>query len=218
MAIKVDRPADFFGDGIVAYVAKSREEVTKLREGFAAAGLAVELPEAAVEAWFASGKDRLEIRVRPDDFRAASDVVDELFPREELILPDDEPEEEAPPAEGAAVAPASGGGPSGPTLDDVTTADAPTQGRGPRLSQEKLKGSALKVMFISAIAAPFPVVGLILGLFGLYGAVWCLRASDSVVGGEQVRPRAIAAIVVAVVALLVNAAASLYVAHQQGWL
>ena len=203
MAIKVDRPMDSFGEGIVVYVAKSKAEVDQVRDGFAAAGVPVELPEAAVEAMFAAGRESLSIRVAPEHFRAATDVIDELFPPPEVELPP-LPEEQAAGDGGASSdggAGSSSAARAGPVLDDVSEPlDGPRVRK--KTSLAKLKTSALKVMFIAAAGVILPGFGIALAGFALVSAIWLLRALDRVQGGETGRPRAIAAIVVSSLALV----------------
>ena len=108
MALKQDRPTDEGLDGVVVYMAKSEAEVDRVRAAFAEAEIPVELPEAAVAALFAAGRDALSVRVRARDFSRALDVVDRVFPRGEpapldLALPSS-----AGPDAGAAAEPAAG--------------------------------------------------------------------------------------------------------------
>ena len=107
MALKQDRPVDYGDDGIVVYVAKNKEEVDKAREALLAAEIPVDLPEAAVEALFAAGRDSLPIRVPAMHFKAAGKVIDEVFPPEVIDLPP-LPDEEEESGGGAAVGGAVG--------------------------------------------------------------------------------------------------------------
>jgi hypothetical protein len=218
MGIKVDRPMDDFADGIVVYMAKSVDEVNKARAGFEAAEIPVLLPEAAVEALFAAGKESLPIRVRVDDYKRAVDVIDELFPPPELILP---PLEEEVPADAPIreAAQTEDAGREGPHLEGVAAASAHTPREGkkaPKLA--KLKTSLLKLMFIAAISIFLPGIGLLAAGFALYGSIWALRALDVVVGGEEEIGRAKWAIGISSGALLVNVGALVYLAWLQGWL
>jgi hypothetical protein len=192
MAIKVDRPVDFGGDGIVVYVAKSIEEVNKTRAAFAEAEISVELPEAAIEAMWAAGRTSLPIRVNPDAYKAALDVIDELFPPPELVLPGDEPEPEGELVDGAVVGgPVGGSGgssPGGPALSPVR-AEASRPARK-QVDLGKLKFSLLKLMFMAGVSLVVPGVGVALALFALWGSYWVWRKLDLVAGGETAMTRA----------------------------
>jgi len=170
MAIKVDRPGDHAGDGVVVYVAKSKAEVDQARDGFAEAGIPVDLPEAAIEAMFAAGRKNLPIRVTAADFRRAQDVIDALFPP---------PVMELPPLPGEAQA-ASGAEPQGPSGASARTGPhldtyvpAPVHSAG--ASVKSLDKSGYKVIGICVMSFLVPVLGLLAAIFGLVSAVWILR-------------------------------------------
>ncbi len=217
MAIKVDRPADYGADGVVVYVAKSIEEVDKAREGFAAAEISVALPQAAIEAMFAAGKSSVPIRVASIDYKRALDVVDELFPPPELILPGDEPEEEsAPKLPGDDGSEQDGPARSGPELARVQYDAAAPKKKGP--TAEKLQGSLVKLIFITLVSLIMPGLGFVLAGFALYSAWWCFRTLDAVTGGQKAQGRAKIVMGLAGFSLVWNVGTSLYVAWLQGWL
>jgi hypothetical protein len=223
MAIKVDRPVDFGGDGIVVYVAKSIEEVNKARAGLGEAGVPVELPEAAIEAMWAAGRTSLPIRVTPDVYKAALDVIDELFPPPELVLPGDpEPGDEP-----------EGGAPSGPALDlgpaaeresgplaGPAVSNVQTEASGPARKQAdlgKLKFSLLKLIFIAATSLVLPGLGIALAIFCLWGSFWVWRKLDTVNDGATALTRAKFTMGLSGFALLWGVGLIAYVAWEQGW-
>jgi hypothetical protein len=220
MAVKLDRPADYGADGVVVYVAKSIEEVDKAREGLLAAEIPVDLPEAAVEALFASGRESLPIRVSAKDYKRSLDVIDELFPPPEVELPPLEPE--APAAEARAAAPgeaeaAGESGRQGPELTDVGEHDGVgTRRAGPSL--DKLRGSLVKLIFIAVASLLLPLLGLLLSGFALYSAWWCHRALDRVSGGHTAQGRAKIVMGLSGAAILWNVGLALFLAYRQGWI
>jgi hypothetical protein len=219
MANKVDRPADFGGDGIVVYVAKSIEEVNKTRSAFSEAEIPVELPAAAIEAMWAAGRTSLPIRVTPDAYKAALDVIDELFPPPELVLPDPEPEPAADGnGDGAAPsrsAPGAGDeGPTGPALSHVQA-----EGNRPAKKQAdlgKLKFSLLKLLFMAGVSLVVPGIGIALALFALWGSVWVWRKLDMVIGGESAMTRAKFAMGLSGFAVLWGVGMVVFLAWQEG--
>ncbi len=224
MAIKVDRPVDFGGDGIVVYVAKSIEEVNKARAGLGEAGVPVELPEAAIEAMWAAGRTSLPIRVTPDAYKAALDVIDELFPPPELVLPGDpEPGDESGDESGSPSGPTldlgpaaeGGSGPAGPAMSNVQAEPS-----GPARKQAdlgKLKFSLLKLIFIAATSLVLPGLGIALAFFALWGSYWVWRKLDTVNEGASALTRAKFAMGLSGFALLWGVGLMAFVAWQQGW-
>lgn len=220
MAIKVDRPVDFGGDGIVVYVAKSIEEVDKARAGLVEAGIPVELPEAAIEAMWAAGRTSLPVRVTPDVYKAALDVIDELFPPPELVLPGDpEPGDEPSSPSGPTLdlgpaAEGGSGGPAGPALSNVQA-----EPKGPRKQADlgKLRFSLLKLIFIAATSLVLPGLGIALAIFALWGSYWVWRKLDTVNDGASALGRAKLAMGLSGFALLWGLGLMGYVAWQQGW-
>lgn len=173
MALKQDRPVDYGDDGIVVYVAKNKEEVDKARAALLAAEIPVDLPEAAVEALFAAGRESLPIRVPAMHFKAAGKVIDEIFPPEVIDLPPLPGEEEG---EGGA----SVGGPV--ASSELANAPAggqeryrPQVGGGPsKQDPRKVAEAANKVVFIALGSFLIPFAGVLLALFSLYSAWWCM--------------------------------------------
>jgi len=175
VALKQDRPVDYGDDGIVVYVAKNKEEVDKAREALLAAEIPVDLPEAAVEALFAAGRDSLPIRVPAMHFKAAGKVIDEVFPPEVIDLPP------LPDEEGDAGA---GGAGVGSPVGSDELANAPEGGQDryrPQVSSgpskqdpRKVAEAANKVVFIALGSFLIPVAGVFLALFSLYSAWWCM--------------------------------------------
>lgn len=209
MGIKQDRPIDPNEEGVVVYVAKSKEEIDKARAALGEAGVPVNLPEAAIEALFAAGRSSLPIRVAAQDFRKAQDVIDELFPPPVIDLPPLPGTEPAKPAGGGgggggAAAPSGGGG-GGASLDTFR----PEPSAGPATTR-KLEASATKLMFIALASFVVPIVGLFTGMFASYSAHWCLDQLpyDSV----SARTRAKSALGLGIAAILVQLGAGGYLA------
>ena len=203
MALKQDRPTDEGLDGVVVYMAKSEAEVDRVRAAFAEAEIPVELPEAAVAALFAAGRDALPVRVRARDFSRALDVVDRVFPRGEpapleLALPAS-PEPAAGPAAGPdpgapavagdagvgdspAAAPAavdpddelwSRRGGDGPHLEHMSF--EPATDRGDWIKRADDTGTrATKLLIIAAGSPVLPLVGLGFALFAVWASARAL--------------------------------------------
>ncbi|MGE0707046.1 MAG: hypothetical protein AB7N76_02355 [Planctomycetota bacterium] len=205
MGIKQDRQIDFNDDGIVVYVAKSKEEVDQARAALHAAGVMVELPEAAVEALFAAGRESLPIRVPAMSFRKAQDVIDELFPPPVIDLPDDDP----PPG---ADAPAAGGE-GGAELSGYQpqAASSPKGAVNPRQVAE----SANKVVFVALASFLLVGPGLLIGLFALIAAWWCL---DNLPKDSSAREKAKIALGLALASCAWNAVGAWLIASRMGWI
>lgn len=175
MAIKVDRPADFGGNGIVVYVAKSPEEVDRCRAGLTEAGIPVELPEAAIEALFAAGRTQIPVRVNPEFFKEAQKIMDELYPPPVLELPPDDDERAASAAK-ASTAPGAIGDPDGddrrgPVLAGAQLEVARQQGTDTRVNVEEKVPTAIGLAAASFI---LPGLGLLTGAWATYSAWWCM--------------------------------------------
>lgn len=213
MGVKQDRPIDPNEEGVVVYVAKSKEEIDKARAALDEAGVPVNLPEAAIEALFAAGRSSLPIRVAAQDFRQAQDVIDELFPPPVLDLPPlpgSEPPSPSGGGGGGGGAPAGGGGGAsgggGAALDTYR----PEPSAGPATTR-KLEGSATKVMFIALASFVVPGIGILTGIFASFSAHWCLDQLPY--ESTSARGRAKAALGLGIAAVLVQLGAAAYLAH-----
>lgn len=213
MGVKQDRPIDPNEEGVVVYVAKSKEEIDKARAALDEAGVPVNLPEAAIEALFAAGRSSLPIRVAAQDFRQAQDVIDELFPPPVLDLPPlpgTEPTSPSGGSGGSSGAPAAGGGGAsgggGAALDTYR----PEPSAGPATTR-KLEGSATKVMFIALASFVVPGIGILTGIFASFSAHWCLDQLPY--ESTSARGRAKAALGLGIAAVLVQLGAAAYLAH-----
>lgn len=212
MPIKIDRPADFGGHGIVVYMAKSVEEVDQCRAGLSEAGIEVELPEAAVEALFSSGKKSLPIRVNPDDFKTAQGVIDELFPPPMLELPPlegESSEDDAAESSGAAAsdvsgAPSEGPGRSGPALSGGARLETARAG----VSREEIEKRAGDTMFLSIGSCLVPGLGILGGAWGIYAGWWCMERLQT---GTSERMQAKLAFAFGIVALLCQVGWGLFI-------
>ena len=177
MAIKVDRPADFGGNGIVVYVAKSPEEVDRCREGLTEAGIPVELPEAAIKVLFAAGRAQIPVRVNPEFFKEAQKIIDEIYPPPVLELPPDDDELAAAASAGkASSAPGALGDPDGddrrgPVLAGAQLEVARQQGTDTRVNVEE---QVPKVLGLAAVSFILPGLGLLTGAWATYSAWWCM--------------------------------------------
>jgi hypothetical protein len=214
MGVKQDRPIDPNEEGVVVYVAKSKEEIDKARAALDEAGVPVNLPEAAIEALFAAGRSSLPIRVAAQDFRKAQDVIDELFPPPVLDLPPLPGTE--PPAKsgggassGGGSAPAGGGG-SGAGGGAALDTYRPEPSAGPATTR-KLEASATKVMFIALASFVVPGIGILTGIFASFSAHWCLDQLPY--ESTSARGRAKAALGLGIAAILVQLGAAAYLAH-----
>jgi hypothetical protein len=176
VAIKQDRPVNFGDDGIVVYVAKSVAGVDKARAALLEGGVPIDLPEAAVAALFAAGRESLPIRVPAMHFKKASGIIEEVFPPPVIDLPPLPDEEEDASGGGSS----GGGGKSGGSGGGGGTAEmdrfAPQAKAG--LGQHnpaKVAESATKTVFIALASLLLPIVGVFLAAFAGYSAWWCME-------------------------------------------
>jgi len=211
MAVKQDRPIDPNEEGVVVYVAKSKEEIDKARAALDEAGVPVNLPEAAIEALFAAGRTSLPIRVAAQDFRKAQDVIDELFPPPVLDLPPLPGTEPAKPASsgGGSQGSGAGGAPSAGGEAGSIETYRPQPSAGPATTR-KLEGSATKLMFIALVSFILPGIGLLSGIFAAYSAHWCLDQLPY--ESTSARSRAKAALGLGIAAVLVQLGGGGYLA------
>ncbi|MBL4848220.1 MAG: hypothetical protein JKY65_22105 [Planctomycetes bacterium] len=216
MGIKQDRPIDPLEEGVVVYVAKSKEEVLKARAALVEAGVPINLPEAAIEAMFAAGRTSLPIRVAAANFRAAGDVIDELFPPPVIDLP---------PLPGTEPAAASKGKSKGKDGGGVSAnaASVAADGSGPGSIEtyrpdvsagpgqmRKLEASANKVLFIALASFVVPIVGIGTGIFAGFSAYWCI---DRLPYESSARGRAKVALGLAVAAIVTQISAAAYLTY-----
>lgn len=202
MGIKQDRPADHGDDGVVVYVAKSKDEVDRARSALHEAGVSVDLPEAAIEALFAAGRSSLPIRVAAMDFRKAQDVIDELFPPPLLELPPLPGKGAAGPSSGGSASAGAGGASAGGAREDEPAGQVDTYRPEPSSregSVRKLEGSATKVLFIALASFVLPGLGVLTAIFAAFSAWWCL---DRLPFESSARGRARAAFGLALGAIL----------------
>ena len=203
MGIKQDRPADHGDDGVVVYVAKSKDEVDLARRSLQEAGVNVDLPEAAIEALFAAGRSSLPIRVAAMDFRKAQDVIDELFPPPLLELPPLPGKGAAAPRQGQGAPSAGAGGAGRGDASEEERAGQVDAYRPEPSSREgsvrKLEGSATKVLFIALVSFVLPGLGVLTAIFAAFSAWWCL---DRLPFESSARGRARAAFGLALAAIL----------------
>jgi hypothetical protein len=202
MAMKVDRPAGGTGDDVVAFVARSLDEARAARDALVAAGIRCEMPDAALEAMFASGTTSVPVRVSSRDIVRALDVIDAHFPPPpEPDEPVDLPPPSPPPAPATAREEAG----------DASSADAEEESRldeAARRSQgARLERTALKVATIACVSVLLPGAGALFGLFAAVAAAWCLARTRDLPGASpKVRRRAGLGLVVGVVSFVGNAA------------
>lgn len=194
MALRVDRPAGGTGDDVVVFVARSPADARKARDGLVAAGVPLELPDAAIDGLFATGAASLPIKVAARHVVKGLEVVDELFPREELVLPPTPAKRDA--DDGEADRDDEGG-------EGVQAATERGQAR-------RLATTAAKVAAIAAGSLLLPGPGLLFALVALAGAAWCLSRSREVTDAAvaaSVRRRATVALVLGACSLVASAVA-----------
>lgn len=201
--MKVDRPAGGTGDDVVAFVARSLDEARAARDALVAAGIRCEMPDAALEAMFASGTTSVPVRVSSRDLVRALDVIDARFPP----APEpDEPVDLPPPPPPSAAAPAreeeAGDGPSADAAEESRLDEAARRSQGARLER-----TSLKVAVIACASVLLPGAGALFGLFAVLAAAWCLaRARDLPDASPKVRRRAGVGLVVGAVSFAGNVA------------
>ncbi|MCO5167462.1 MAG: hypothetical protein M9894_14035 [Planctomycetes bacterium] len=165
MAIKVDRPAGGAGDDVVVFVARRLEEARAARDALTAAGVAIELPDAALEALFEGGAASVPVRVRSRDVVRALEVVDAAFPRAEEPEDDDEPPPPPPLAEEE----------QAPAEPDDAALDAAAR----RRQDGRIERTAFKVLVIACGSALLPPAGLPFALVAVIGGAWLLLRPDA---------------------------------------
>lgn len=174
MGIKQDRPVDYGDDGIVVYVAKSLDDVNKARAALQEEGVDILLPEAAVEALFAAGRESLPIRVHGLEFKKAQGIIDKVFPPPVIDLPplpDEEEEEEQPgKAKKKKKAQIIGDGEEGGLDAYSPDLKATKGGQNPK----KVAEAVNKTVFIALASLLLPVVGIVIAAFAAYSAWWCM--------------------------------------------
>jgi hypothetical protein len=197
MALRVDRPSGGSGDDVVVSVARSPADARKVRDALVAGGVGLELPDAAIDGLFATGAASLPIKVPSRDVVKGLEVVDALFPREELVLPP------------LPAAPA----PAAPPDDDADDEDE--GGENVRAAAEKgrarkLATTAGKTAAIAGGSLLVPGQGLLFALCALAGAAWCLARAREVADPEvaaSVRRRARVALLLGAASVLASAVA-----------
>lgn len=201
MAMKVDRPAGGTGDDVVAFVARSLDEARAARDALVGAGIACEMPDAALEAMFASGTTSVPVRVSSRDIVRALDVIDARFP------PPEEVDEPPPPPAPVAARPSGAAEPEpdpdralAPEPEDARLDEVARKSHGGRLER-----TSLKVAAIALGSVLIPGAGAVFALFAVVGAGWCLsRARLFPDAAPRVRRRAGVALAVGLVSLVGN--------------
>ncbi len=198
MAIKVDRPAGGTGDDVVVFVARSLDDARAARDALLAAEIPCEMPDAGLEALFASGAASVPVRVASRHVVKALDVIDARFP------PPDEPVDLPPPPAAPAATPgaAEGAGPADPAdLPPEVLDEAVRRSRGQRLEK-----TAMKVAVIACASVLLPGLGLPFSLVALVGGAWCLsRAAAFPEQAGRVKARAGVGLAVGLAAMALHA-------------
>jgi hypothetical protein len=82
MAIHTDRPGGG-DDTMVVHRAKSADEARKVRVALEGAGIPVELPDQAIDAWFAAKTEELHVKVALKYWAKAAKAIETVIPRDE---------------------------------------------------------------------------------------------------------------------------------------
>ena len=91
MAIHTDRPGGG-DDAMVVHRAKSADEAKKVRVALEGAGIPVDLPDQAIDAWFSAKTEELQVKVALKHWAKATKAIESVLPREE---PEEAPIHEA---------------------------------------------------------------------------------------------------------------------------
>jgi hypothetical protein len=152
MAIHTDRPGGG-DDGMVVHRAKNADEARRVRVALEGAGIPVDLPDQAIDAWFSAKTEELHIKVAIKHWSKAVKAIEAVIPREEP----DEKIHEAEDRQAAAAA----------VLQKVEEAPKADTSLTPASAVDK---SAQRAFYVACGSIFLPPAGLVAAAWGLM--VW----------------------------------------------
>ncbi|MEZ0229770.1 MAG: hypothetical protein ACAI25_14175 [Planctomycetota bacterium] len=157
MAIHTDRPGGG-EDVMVVHRAKSADEARKVRAALEGAGVPVELPDQAIDAWFAAKTEELHVKVALKHWAKATKAIESAIPREPEPTPIAEAEDRRAAADAA--------------LKDVAHEAPVDKSKDPPSAVDK---NAQRAFYIACISIFAPPAGLVAAFMG--ASVWSEMAS-----------------------------------------
>ncbi len=152
MAIHTDRPGGG-DDGMVVHRARSADEARKVRVALEGAGIPVDLPDQAIDAWFSAKTEELHVKVAIKHWAKAVKAI-------EVVIPREEPEEKIHEAEDRQAAAAA-------VLQKVEEAPKADTGLTPASAVDK---SAQRAFYVACASVFLPPIGLAASVWGIM--VW----------------------------------------------
>ncbi len=156
MAIHTDRPGGG-EDAMVVHRAKSADEARKVRGALEGAGIPVDLPDQAIDAWFAAKTEELHVKVALKHWAKATKAIEAVIPREVEPTPIAEAEDRRAAA-------------------DAVLQEAPEapvdKSKDPPSAVDK---SAQRAFYVAVISIFAPPVGFIAAVWG--ASVWMEMAA-----------------------------------------
>jgi hypothetical protein len=145
---------------MVVHRAKSADEARKVRVALEGAGIPVDLPDQAIDAWFSAKTEELHVKVALKDWAKATKAIEAAIPREAEPTPIAEAEDRQAAADAALV-------------KDVAPAPVVDKSKDPSSAVDKSAQRAFYVLCASLFGL-FPIA-LIAGVWG--ASVWSEMSS-----------------------------------------
>lgn len=158
MAIHTDRPGGG-DDAMVVHRAKSADEARKVRAALEGVGVPVDLPDQAIDAWFAAKTEELQVKVAIKHWSKAVRAIENVIPREE---PEEPKIHEAENRQEAAAA-------------KLQAAPEPAAADTDKVPASAIDKSALRAFYVSCASIFAPPVGLAGAVWGM--SVWSEMSS-----------------------------------------
>jgi hypothetical protein len=153
MAIHTDRPGGG-DDAMVVHRARNADEARKVRVALEGAGVPVDLPDQAIDAWFSVKTEELHVKVPLKHWAKAVKAIESAIPRAE------EPEEKIHDAEDRQEAAAA-------LLQKVEEAPKPVSSQTPASAVDK---SAQRAFYAACGSLLAPPIGFVAAVWGIL--VW----------------------------------------------
>jgi hypothetical protein len=152
VAIHTNRPGGG-EDKMVVHRAKSADEARKVRAALEGAGVPVDLPDQAIEAWFSAKTEELHVKVALKDWAKATKAIEAAIPREAEPTPIAEADDRRAAADAA--------------LQKVEAAAPVDKSKDPPSAVDK---SAQRAFYLACAAIFAPPIGIVALAWG--ASVW----------------------------------------------
>lgn len=157
MAIHTNRPGGG-EDAMVVHRARSADEARKVRVALEGAGIPVDLPDQAIDAWFSAKTEELHVKVALKHWAKATKAIEAAIPKEAEPTPIAEAEDRRAAADAA--------------LKEVAPAEAVDKSKDPPSAVDK---SAQKAFYLACASIFAPPLGIIAAVWGV--SVWAEMAA-----------------------------------------